>query len=227
MERHVARCGTCAARRRALVERSEAVRSALAEWSPTVSFVGAQNAAPLHAPSRRAGLVRLWRAPALRAAAVLLALAAVAATAQPVRKWVAARWEQLRTIVAPPSAPAPPEVRAPGASEVRFTPSGPVFTIEVAARQAAGRLTIDVAGDSIASALVSGGDGSEELVVLPERLRVVNPPTTIASYHVRLPRGVDEVQVQIGTGPLRRLVTTTGPYWVFEMVSGTEVPARP
>lgn len=209
IERHVAACPACATRREALRRLSGAVTAALAAADLGVH--------PLAPPAAlRSGRVGAWawhRAP-LRAAVVLLAIGAVAASAQPVRAWLAARWEDLRVLVAPR-----PATRADsqGAAAVRFLPTTSIFTIELVARQASGVLTIAVAADTIATATVTPGSGREELIVQPAGLRIVNAPRAVASYDVRLPAGLTDVWVQIADQPARHLVPTAGARWTIDL----------
>lgn len=196
LEGHLATCRPCAQRRATLERLSAAVTAALA---------GDRTA-------RRA-----WRGGALRAAAVLLLVVAAAASAQPVRAWIAERWGDLRGLVAPYAAPEPQAVGA-GTTTVRFVPTTSVFAIELAARQDAGVLTIEVSGDSTAMATVTPATPGAELTVLPAGLRIVNRPGDGASYVVRLSTGVTEVVLRIADGPVRRLVPAAGArHWTIDL----------
>jgi hypothetical protein len=99
---------------------------------------------------------------------------------------------------------------------VRFVPTATVFTIELAAHQDGGVLTIEVSADSMAAATVRPGTRGEELIVLPAGLRIANRPDGKASYDVRLPRSVAEVRLRIAGAPERRLVPTPeGHLWTI------------
>jgi anti-sigma factor RsiW len=215
IERHVAICQACARRREALRRLGVAVTAALA-----AADVGEHSSAPPAARPRRA---RAWarHQAALRAAVVLLAIGAVTASAQPVRGWLAARWEDLRVLVAPR---APVRAGSQEAAAVRFVPATSVFTIELVARQPAGVLTIAVAADTIATATVTPGSGREELIVRPAGLRIVNEPDAVASYDVRLPEGVSEVWVRIADQPARHLVPAPGAQWTIDLKTTRAVP---
>lgn len=197
LEGHLATCGLCAERRDTLARLSGAVSAALAT-------------------EERAGVSR-WRALALRAATVLLVALGGAAvvSAQPVRTWLSARWADVRALVAPRSAP---RSDSPGAATVRFMPTTSVFTIAVVARQEGGVLTIELSGDTIATASVTPGTRGEELIVLPAGLRIVNRPRDRARYDVRLPRGVGEVRLRIADAPERRIAPAEGVrQWTFDL----------
>jgi len=193
LESHLATCPACAERRRMLESVAKSVTAALVSGDSP-------------APSRRV-TPRRWRMGALRAAAVLLlaSVGVAAARVPPVRAWLSARWADLRGLVAPRPTP---EAEARGTTTVRFVPTTATFTIELVARQDTGALTIDVSADSVASATVTPGMGSEELVVLPAGLRVVNRPDDRASYEVRLTPSVTEIKIRIGREPERGLVPT-------------------
>jgi hypothetical protein len=55
---------------------------------------------------------------------------------------------------------------------------------------------------------VLGGDGSEELVVLPGGLRILNVATSTASYEIVLPPVVRNIEVRIGGRTVWRLDET-------------------
>ncbi len=204
LEGHLATCGPCAGRRDTLARLSGAVSAALATGDTETG------------PRARAEAGR-WRILALRAAAVLLVAlgGGAVASAQPVRDWLSARWADVRALVAPRSAP---RSDSRGAATVRFVPTTSVFTIEVVARQEGGVLTIELSGDTIATASVTPGTRGEELIVLPAGLRIVNRPRDRARYDVRLPRGVGEVRLRIAGAPERRLVPAEGArQWTFDL----------
>jgi len=191
VESHLASCPTCAERRRVLEGLGRAVTAAL---------VGGD--VPVRAPRKWR-----WRLGALQAAAVLLlaSVGVAAAGVPPVRAWLSARWTDVRGLVSPRPTP---DTETRSTTTVRFVPATATFTIELVARQDTGVLTIDISPDSVASATVSPGMGSEELVVLPAGLRVVNRPDDRASYEVRLTPSVTEIRVRIGGEPERELVPT-------------------
>jgi putative zinc finger protein len=205
LEHHVATCRVCAARRETLGRLGGAVTAALATGDATGLSVRGRSR-----PLPRA---------ALRAAAVLLVLTGgvAVASAQPVRAWLRERWADLRGIVMPRTGTGEaPRTELSDATTVRFVPTATVFTIELAAHQDGGVLTIEVSADSMAAARVRPGTRGEELIVLPAGLRIANRPDGKASYDVRLPRSVAEVRLRIAGAPERRLVPTPdGHLWTI------------
>ncbi len=197
---HLAMCPACAQGQEVLHRLASAVTAALVSGDELVRSVRTPR--------------RTWRLGAVRAAAVLLAVSVgvAAANVPPVRAWLSARWTGLRGLVRPRATPG---TEAPRSTTVRFVPTTRVFTIELVARQDRGVLTIDVSADTIASATVTSGGRGEELVVLPEGLRIVNRPDDKSSYEVRLPGPVTQVTVRIAGAPEPRLVTTTP--WIIRL----------
>jgi len=152
-----------------------------------------------------------WRV--TRAAAAIVMLAA-ALSATPARAWLAERWESLKSLVVgapveqPETAPAPAQLRDP-ASVITFAPAGPEFTLRVMHAQAGGTLYLTVDPTASASAGVIGGDGSEEIVVLPNGFQIHNVATSTASYEVRLPDYLETLAVRIGDRPELKLDLNT------------------
>lgn len=200
LARHLVTCPACAERRRTLVRLAGAVTATL------------RTGDAVHPRERNAqGRARAsgHRTPALRAAVILVVVGAgvAAANTRPVQAWLAARWADLRGVVAPGTTSTP---ASPNPTTVRFVPLTPVFALELVAYQHAGALTIAVSHDTLATATVTPGvGGGEALVVLPTGLRIVNGADSRASYEVQLPRSVTEIWVRIGAAPARRLVPTT------------------
>lgn len=189
--RHLESCDACQARLIATRRRAELVRAALCRFDVRT--------AP---PSQRTR----WAA---RAAAAAMLLAAIGATVAPVRAWVVDRVTAIWSgIVEPSQAPSSTLQASPGLAPARatvtFSPAGEVFVVEVTARQAEGRLIIETRVDETVTAIIEGGDGSEQLVVLPTGLRVVNDSGGRASYRIRLPSLVKTVHAVIaGSSPIR------------------------
>lgn len=191
VRRHVASCGTCRAR---LTE--------IERWSALLHRAVGTVAHPRR-PSR-------WRRRLAAAAGIAIA---VGLAAPPVRAWmfqrVAAVWSVFaaepgdaaggRAPTAGPDAP-------PGTS-VTFAPEGPVFRVYVTSFQAVGALTLATVDADVVSAAVLGGDGGEELLVLPSGVRIRNLPASSADYAIRVPVGVREIVLQIGDAAQRRFGT--------------------
>jgi hypothetical protein len=138
-------------------------------------------------------------------------LLAIGGAVRPVRAWVLERVEALWTALtggseSPASvAPAPPAQTA-----VSFVPADGPFTIELAGRQTAGTLVLEVVPGDTARATVLGGSGAESLVVLPGGLRIVNPPGSAARYRIALPARLGPVRVILG-GAAPQLFDPAGP----------------
>jgi anti-sigma factor RsiW len=165
-----------------------------------------------------------WRV--TRAAAAIVILTA-ALSATPARAWLAERWDALKSLVVgapaeqPEAVPAPIEPRELG-PVITFTPAGPEFTLRIVHVQAGGTLYLTVDPTASASAGVIGGDGSEEIVVLPDGFQIRNAATSTASYEVRLPSHLETLEVHIGdrtelrldltaqAGPIRRDINLSG-----------------
>ena len=196
---HLATCPACAQRQEVVDKLANAVTAAL--------LSGDERVRPKRIPRRP------WRLGAVRAAAVLLAVSVgvAAASVPPVRAWLSARWTGLRGLVGPRATPG---TEAPRSTTVRFVPTTRTFSIELVSRQDTGVLTIDLSPDTLASATVTSGGRGEELVVLPERLRIVNRPDDKSSYEVRLPGRVTQVMVRIAGAPAR--LVTTKP-WIMKL----------
>jgi anti-sigma factor RsiW len=156
-------------------------------------------------------LRRRWpRKRMLQAAAILLI---VAAAASPARAWLVEGWLALRSLFTEAPAPVQPE-REPsiGVAEttavVTFAAVGSDFSLEVVSAQSRGTVVIASGSVPSASARVLGGDGSEELVVLPGGLRILNVATSTASYEIVLPPVVRNIEVRIGGRTVWRLDET-------------------
>ncbi|NIM52596.1 MAG: hypothetical protein GTO22_25685, partial [Gemmatimonadales bacterium] len=135
-------------------------------------------------------VVRRWtRMRMLRAAAVLLV---VAIAASPARAWLVEGWLAIRSLFTEAPQPAQPMEEpsidvAEAMAVVTFTAVDSSFSLEVVSTQSRGTVTIAVDSVSSVTARVIGGDGTEELVVLPGGLRIVNSAASTASYEIIVP----------------------------------------
>jgi anti-sigma factor RsiW len=183
---HLGACDACAGRLAQLERRSAAFTAALRTADP----------------DRRAAPARRW---GLRAAAAILVVLAVGGTVRPVRAWIVERaqaiWAALSGDVG--DAAIPGDNAAVASTAVSFVPADGAFTVEIARWQAGGRLTLEVTAGDTARAAVAGGSGAESLVVLPARLRIVNPAASTASYRLTLPDRLGRVRVIVADGPAR------------------------
>jgi anti-sigma factor RsiW len=184
---HLEGCDRCAARMAELARAADTLATALRAADVPV---------PHGRPRSRRGL---------RVAAALLVIVGVGGSSRPVRAWILERAEALwgvvtgRTEAAPaPAAPVPPR-----SASVAFVPTGNDFTLEVTGHQEDGVLQIETVGGDTAVAVVRGGSGGEDLVVLPSTLRIVNRPTSTASYLIRVPARLTRVRVLVGAGTPR------------------------
>ena len=131
----------------------------------------------------------------VRAAAVVAAVLALTLTTAPARALVAAGWQAVKTLfVGAPPATAEPQQAT---SLVSFVPQGDAFLIDFLHTQSRGTLTVVVDTVLSASARVMGSDGMDELIVLQAGLRVRNRTTSAASYELRLPRSLRDIEVRI------------------------------
>lgn len=190
MRNHLRSCATCRDGAAELEQLSERFRLALR----SDNGVADSGAAAMEPAARRWPRRRL-----LQAAAIFLV---VAVAVSPARAWLVEGWRAIRSLFteAPASEPAEGEPTievGETTAVVTFAVAGSAFRLDVASTQRRG--TITVATDSVASASarVLGGDGSEELVVLPEGLRILNAATSTASYEVVLPPAVQNIEVRI------------------------------
>ncbi|HEX9727880.1 MAG TPA: hypothetical protein VGA37_05200 [Gemmatimonadales bacterium] len=186
MGRHLATCAICDGRVSVIEAWSAAFRAALR------SRVG-----------RRAN--RRWLRRLAAAAAIAMA---VGLTVEPVRAWVAHQAVAVWSMVTGTATTAQPGILVPAPGEpasasLTFAPEGPRFELHVDVWQETGDLTMTTVADTQATATVLGGDGREELFVLPSGLRIVNDPGSRADYQVQVPASMREIRVTVGDGAVR------------------------
>jgi hypothetical protein len=190
--RHLDGCDRCAIRFAQLEGTSRTLSAAL--WASDVPWVS-------DLPAMRTRSSTRW---GMRAAAAVLLVAGLAGVVRPVRAWIVDRAEALWGAVTgqtPPLQTPTPVAPAPSASAA-FAPTGDEFTIELTGDPAGGTLQIETVLGDTAIAIVRGGSGGEDLVVLPSGLRIVAPLASTASYEIRLPARL--VLVRIAVGEARR-----------------------
>jgi hypothetical protein len=186
-----------------LLDRRRAALSALLRETdlpvPSLAFPAGRIAA-----ARRRRLVVRWRM-----AAAIAVLLSGAAMVRPVRAWIVetARgiWAaSVRRPAAAPVAPAAPAAAPAPANAVTFTPRAGILVVEVAVRQAGGRLRLERGtGPSVTAALIGDAEDAE-LRVFPDGVRIANRAEATADYAIRLPAGVTSVVIRIGgETPLR------------------------
>ena len=213
---HLEQCDGCAERLDLLQRRSVRLSALLVatqppvpEWVPSGASVQAEVVSIESARERRAlRSAALSRAPWLRIAAGLALLLAIGVVAPPVRAWVvewAGRgWGEVAAVFgAGEREVGPPAATDPGHTRVSFVPAGEELVLEIARRQTGGALILQVHDAADATVEVRGGRG-ENVLVLPERVRVENPAGSSADYRVTLPPGLESVRVRVGgEAPLR------------------------
>jgi hypothetical protein len=148
--------------------------------------------------------------PVLRMAAAL-ALMVLVFTATPARAWLAQGWEALKSLVEseptefPEIEETPEEAPAELSSILRFTPRGTVFRLEFMEFQSGGSLVLQIDSTTSASAGILGEESDEEMILLPDGLRVRNSSESLTSYEVRLPHTLSIVEVSVSGNVLVRL----------------------
>jgi hypothetical protein len=187
VQEHLSTCITCAARNEEIRRTLSRVTVALREMDTD--------------PRRSRTRDIRWLAAA--AAVVLLALASSVA---PVRAWILNRTQALwEAVVASEGAtttiPDTAHVVEPTTASVSFVPTTDVFILEVTARQVVGSLTVEIGDNDTATATIAGNGQNEELVVLPNGLRIVNAPGSVATYVVQLPAGLSQIEVALAGEP--------------------------
>jgi len=169
-------------------------------------LAGLSRAGAAFSAALRAGDVAPPRVPraaprwGLRAAAAVVFVAGIAGAVRPVRAWILERAEALWVAVTGPREPAPPSP-APGrprSASVAFVPVGDELTLEVTTPQAGGGLRLETAAGDTAVVRVEDGTGAEDFLVLPSRLRIVNPPGSAARYLLLVPARLARVRVVVG-----------------------------
>jgi len=133
------------------------------------------------------------RAP--RVAAVIALVTALALTTDPARALAAAGWQAIKTLFV--GAPPAENQIQQTTSLVSFAPRGEEFLIDFVHTQSLGTLTVVVDTSESASARVLGGDGQDEMIVLQAGLRIRNKTVSTASYELRLPAFLRDVEVRV------------------------------
>lgn len=182
-EAHLGMCDVCRERLVRFRDAAGRLRSSMAPVSVP----------PMALPARR----RLrWSYPAIAAASLLIVASVAAAT--PIASWI------MQRLTTPPgAAPAPANpldtpssVAAPGII-ASFAPTDTVLVIRIDQRQGGGAVhLLAVQSDRISAQAVSGS-ASEELMVLPAEVRIVNSASSTAEYRISVPAAVRVVHVLV------------------------------
>jgi hypothetical protein len=229
-ERHITGCQQCARELEKLAADGALVREWLGNAAFEADLPPAQHrspAAPASAQVRRpAGtqqssrgywLQSTW----LRAAAILLMIAAPVAAIPGLRAWISdavtggAPPAEVRTLAFPPDV-------ADEAAIVRFVPQPGVFVVAVDAPQRDGVLHVRrtlTGQEAILETAPQPGDPVTEPVFAETSLRLRNAPESASSYVLVLPPSVTTVSITIAGAEITRLSGTT-------LEAGTAVPLR-
>lgn len=142
-----------------------------------------------------------WTRTRILKAAAVVALVTTAVAVSPARAWLIGGFQAIRSLFEEETIEAP---RRPVSAEtpeaaavVSFRPAGSTLSIEVSSTQPQGTIALTLGAGLSASAVVLGGHGDEELIVLPEALRIMNSSSSSASYEIVVPRSVRLVRVSI------------------------------
>lgn len=196
---HLAECGACAERLDTLRLQSQAASELIARVPvPALSdFRRARMRAVLKAAqqqdARRHTRPRRWM---LRAAATGTVVFTAALAAEPVRTWIAERWDELSPRTeSSVNSPATLSAREAG-PRITFEAAGEVFRLELVHSQRQGTLTLRMEDGEVASAQVIGGTG--DILVLPDGIRIANQPDSSADYLVTLPAHLGAIHLRVG-----------------------------
>ena len=198
-ERHLEGCADCGSRLALLERRSRRLSALVAEVNLPAEF----RFPVLRSPVLRARPA--WRQGGwLRAAAVVLVVLSSLLLVPPVRAWalgwVSARWTRI-TADRPADAVRPRVSEAPAAgasTRLGLTPAGDALALVIDAEQTEGALILTTtSAREVTFEVVDGPDGETPLVHAGG-LRVLNVPTSRASYRVALPPGVQRIHIRVG-----------------------------
>ena len=140
----------------------------------------------------------------LRAAAIVLVVLSSLLLAPPVRGWALgwmhAGWSRI-TAGRPAGGARAQSVEAPPAgvgARVGFAPMSEEVAV-VVAEQAGGALVLTTTSAPAVTVEIVGGTGAETPLVHDGGLRILNDPSSRASYRVALPPSVQRIRVSVGT----------------------------
>jgi hypothetical protein len=193
---HLDGCAECTGRAESLAAESSAVASYIARTglvapdqvarARALAAVRRANAQPPRASYATRGML---------AACVVLVLAL---SAQPVRAWIAERWDGLRgASVRPAEVTTLPAAVVRRSSVVAFAPRGELFDLQIERFQPGGTLTVQVRDVARATAQVLDG-ANETMLILPDGIRVENRAGSRASYLVIVPAKLPLLRVTVG-----------------------------
>lgn len=198
---HVRSCGHCAEQLAALRADAVTVRAWLdrAAFEEAV-FHGPRPAAasepePVSGPGRPLrGRRAAHGTPWLRAAAVLLLLAAPVAAVPALRSFVAERFADVRGGA---ETPANAVTAAADAATVRFVPDLGEFMVRFDEPQAAGTLTVRYSAADEAVLRITGDAGAGP-IISAQSVHVRNLPESAGSYVLEVPTDITVLHIQVG-----------------------------
>jgi hypothetical protein len=215
---HLEACDRCARAARELARQDARVRAAIADvrWAepPPLPVVGRPLGRRAGRPARR----RSWQqAPWLKAAAVLLLVAAPAVALEPVRERIAAlataatgalaaRGDGAGTATfgarsgAEGAAAIAPEAGAPQAGTALRFAAPALLVVEISSWQRAGELRLEPATGADAVLEVVGDAAGTVPVLWRGGVRIPNAPAAAADYRLRIPASVERVRVRLPGG---------------------------
>lgn len=189
-ETHLEACPDCAGRVRVLGRQSQAVHDWLVR-TDTARPAG-RAASPPPAVLRRRRSTGPW----LKAAAIVLLLAAPLAAFPTVRDWVATR-VGLRSETVTPAAARAGEV----AAVIRFVPAPGILTVRIEGPSAPGTLTIGRAAGPEAELRGAGDDGAAAPIVSEDVVRI--PSRATARYRLDVPPATTAVVIVLEGSTVR------------------------
>jgi hypothetical protein len=216
LDAHLDACLDCRTTADSLKRASELFSSSVLELDTHVTARPKRELTFGKRAKRGTPVLRLIQPRVLRIAAVL-ALMVLVFTATPARAWLTQGWTALRSLVAPetvavPDTPEESEVAPAGMSSIlRFTPRTSEFRLEFTDYQAAGTLVLVIDSSVSASAGIIGEETGDEMILLPNGLRVRNSRGSLTSYEVHLPLTLSEVTVSVAGNTVLRLDVEAGP----------------
>lgn len=190
-ETHLEACADCGSRVELLGRQSDAVHGWLLRADASRSPARAASPSRAVRPSRTAAT------PWLRAAAIVLLVAAPLAAFPPVRDWVATRVGLGSDPVTPTATPA-----AQVAPVIRFVPAAGTFTVRIDGPPSAGALAIARAAGPEAELRGAGGDGAAAPVVSEDGLRI-SASGAATRYELRVPSATTDVVIRLDGGTVR------------------------
>jgi anti-sigma factor RsiW len=155
--------------------------------------------------------------PWLRAAAVLVLVAAPVAAIPGLRGWVTDTIAELRPDVALERAAEPAAAGAYDAA-IRFAPARGSFSVQFDAAQHGGTLRVGRT-DGAEAVLEIHGPAGDVPVVSAAALRISNTPQSSASYVLQVPAAVTSVTVRVGT-------RTVAVFDAAALRAGVELPVK-